>query len=276
MAAAALAARKWKNGHSIKSKPDSNVKRNFSNLTGSALELSTIAGELVKKPLQAASALPSQVQSLTEKAKEDFSTLPQEMDVEQEYERAKDLFLQEKLFKMSDPITDEIRHASPWMPSTATMGRDRIFFTAPITGDESKSEAVVEDVPLLLINWFECGCLTNLSDSPPRWKVLAEPGPNKPTHIQKMMMLNQGGPMRDMENTASDSVKRWKAVFTILTALTAFQRINKVNGIAVQPPPNYQKNHCNETSEVKSDRFLRLFVQCSGERIVIVSVLSYE
>jgi hypothetical protein len=259
MAAAAHAARKYKNGRSIKVNSNFKVKRNFTNLTESILGISSIAEDLVKNPVKTATA---QVQSLAEKLKEEFSTLPQEMDVKNEIERSANLFLQDKVYKMSDPITDEIRHASPWMPATATLGRDRIYLTAPIADDETKEEAVIEDVPLLLIDWLECGCLTKISS---RWKVIAEPGPDKANRLQNLVRLNQEGLLKDEEKDSGKAESKWKVVSGLLASVKAFQNIMKINGIAVQPPPNYLPCHSNELSEAQPGRFLRVTVQCSGK-----------
>ena len=174
-----------------------------------------MAEELVKKPLSAAAHTAAvQVHTLAEKHREEFSTLPRDMDIEEEREGAESLFLHDRLFKMSDPMTEETRHASPWMPVSATLGRERIFFTAKAAGDNN-SEVVIEDTPLLLINWIECGCLTKLLKSPSKWKVVAESGQNSMDKIQKIIALHQEDKTNDQagQKEWNGSVNKWRKVW---------------------------------------------------------------
>lgn len=261
MAAAAIAARKWKKNQIVK--PTQNLFRhNFAALSESAERISAIADDLVKNPLLKAA---SQIQSLTEKAQGEFAALPQSMCVSSERKAAEDLFLEESLFKMSDPITDASHFASAWMPVTATLGRTDIFFTTSIKCVTQDEEILIENIPLLLIEWIQCGSLTKISDSPLVWKVVAEPGPNDKGRMKKV--LNQDISKGDNGDGANKARKflRLRLILSRIFGLTAIQKkIAMVQGIAVQPPPNYQCAHALQTLETPCGQFLRLSVQCSG------------
>jgi hypothetical protein len=261
MAAAAIAARKWKTNQLVKPSLGS-FKHNFNALSESAERISTIADDLVKNPLLKAA---SHIQSLAEKAQGEYATLPQSMCDRSERMAAEDLFLQERLFKMSDPITDAKHFASAWMPVKATLGRTDIFFTTSIKDAIQDDEVLIENMPLLLIDWIQCGSLTKMSDSPLVWKVIAEPGPKDNGHTKKVLSKEI---KKDDNGDRTDSGRKFLRVRQILSrvfGLTAIQeRIAVVQGIAVQPPPNYQCAHALQTLETSCGQYLRLSVQCSG------------
>jgi hypothetical protein len=258
MAAAALAARKWTKTNQLAKPSQSVSQHNFTALSESA----DFAEGLVKNQLLKAA---SRIQSLAEKKQDEFATLPQSMCEKSEREAAEDLFLQEHLFKMSDPITDATHFASAWMPVKATLGRTNIFFTTTIKDATQNDEILIENMPLPLIDWIQCGSLTKISDSPLVWKVVAEPGPKDTGRVKKI--LSQGTKKGDNKDGTDSGHKflRLKLVLSRMFGSTAIQKkIAKVQGIAVQPPPNYQCAHALQTLETSCGQYLRLSVHCSG------------
>jgi hypothetical protein len=257
MAAAALAARKWKTNQTAKSS-QTLFQHNFTALAESA----DFAESLVKNQLLKAA---SQIQSLAEKKQDEFATLPQSMCEKSERKAAEDLFLQERLFKMSDPITDATHFASAWMPVKATLGRTNIFFTTTIKDGTQDDEILIENMPLPLIDWIQCGSLTKISDTPLVWKVVAEPGPKDTGRVKKV--LSQGIKRAENKGGTDSGHKflRLKLVLSRMFGSTAIQKkIAMVHGIAVQPPPNYQGAHALQTLETSCGQYLRLSVNCSG------------
>ncbi len=261
MAAAALAARRYKTNQLIKPTQKS-FEHNFTALSESAEGRSTDTDDPVKNPLLRAA---SHIQSLTGKAESEFATLPQSMCDKTERTAADDLFLQKHLFKMSDPITDASHFASAWMPVKATLGRTDIFFTTSIKDAMENDDILIENMPLLLIDWIQCGSLTKMSDSPLVWKVVAESGPKDNGRIKKVLSREI---KKDDHGGGADRGRKFVKLRQILSMIFGLRAIQKkiamVQGIAVQPPPNYQCAHSLRTLETSCGQYLRISVQCSG------------
>jgi hypothetical protein len=262
MAAAAIAARNSKTKQLI-NRSHGTVKRNFSSLSESANLISTIADDQVKQSTLQRAA--SHIQTSLEKSKDEFSTLPQTMSERNERKAAENLFLQDRIFKMSDPITDESRFASAWMSVTATLGRTDIYFSTSIKDADPNDEILIENTPLLLIDWIQCGSLTKLSDHPLVWKVVAESGPKNNTGIKKFLSKE----IKKNEGRAAHSSPKFlkfRQVISRVLGTTAMEKkMLKVGGIAVQPPPNYQCAHAFQTLETACGQFMRISVACSGQ-----------
>jgi hypothetical protein len=188
---------------------------------------------------------------------EDFTALPRAVDKSREKEGAGDLFLEEMILKMSDPYPKVAHDAGPWMPATAILGRERIFFTATCANQEGQEiSVVIEDCPLLLIDWIGSGVISNEPDEKVRWwaKVISDfNGVAADGHKSG----DEGVPSHGLLFRAYAGCKELCTYFGLLEGQHQIS-----DGIEVCEPPTFQTRAPPSAS--LGDEYLQLFVSCKG------------
>jgi hypothetical protein len=153
MAAAARAAREWKNQKMRQTVRGTIViNRNFDDLED-VVGLTQKNANIAESDLTQSSSSASIHVDIPKKFNTDdrFVTLLQTFDLEQERRSSGSLFTDDEVLKMSDPIVPQAlgdQEPGPWMPVKVIIGRERLIFTSKTLSN--KIDVIIEHCPLLL------------------------------------------------------------------------------------------------------------------------------
>jgi hypothetical protein len=190
---------------------------------------------------------------------DDLKDLPIKLNRSKEKVAAEDLYLEDCVFLMSESLdanSFKSRDLGPWMPTKAILGRERIFFTAPCWNKEGKNtEVIIEDLPLLLIDWTGLGVVTD---------------PNRSGHC--VINVEEENSISSLDGRGQEGYKKyWSimrkqastkivSVFRYL-GLVSDEEIEFSQTIRVQQPPALNPLESNTEAEA----YLQIFVSCSGK-----------
>ena len=187
---------------------------------------------------------------------DDFMDLPTRVRVAKEKQRAKDLYLEDTVFAMSERVDASGKDIGPWMPVKAMLGAERIYLSAPCWNKEGKeTEVVVEDLPLLLISWARPGKITTPADASAGLKIVID---------EDNWIFSQDG--RGKKGYKQHFKIAFKNVFATCNSLFRLMGLipdeeDEVQIIRVQQPPAI--NPLKSTDG--ADSYLQIFVSCSGK-----------
>jgi hypothetical protein len=190
---------------------------------------------------------------------DDLRDLPIKVNISKEKVAAADLYLEDYVFLMSESLdanSVNSRGLGPWMPTKAILGRERIYFTAPCWNKEgNNTEVIIEDLPLLLIDWTGLGVVTD---------------PNRSGHC--VINVEEENSMSSLDGRGQEGYKKYlrnmrKKVSTKLMSvfhylgLVSDEEIEFSKTIRVQQPPTLNPLESNTETET----YLQIFVSCSGK-----------